>query len=62
MSPAAFGTLGIAPALGRFFRPEEAIAGNNNVVVVSDRFWRSKLGGNPSAVGRTLRLTAACTK
>jgi putative ABC transport system permease protein len=56
LSPAAFGTLGVAPAAGRFFRPEEAFAGNNNVVVVSDRFWRSKLGGDPHVVGRTLQI------
>ena len=56
MSPAAFGTLGVSPAIGRFFRPEEAVAGNNNVVVISDRFWRSKLGGDPNAVGRTLQI------
>ncbi len=56
MSPAAFGTLGVSPAIGRFFRPEEAVAGNNNVVVVGDRFWRSKFGGDPNAVGRTLQI------
>lgn len=56
LSPAAFGTLGVTPALGRFFRPEEAVAGNNNVVVLSDRFWRSKFSSDPSAIGRTLQI------
>jgi len=56
LSPAAFGTLGVSPAMGRFFRPEEAVAGNNNVVVLSDRFWRSKFSGDPKAVGRTLQV------
>src|SRR5262245_8616193 len=56
LSPAAFGTLGVVAAIGRFFRPEEAVAGNNNVVVVSDRFWRSKLAGDPHIVGRTLQI------
>ncbi len=56
LSPAAFATLGVTPARGRFFRPEEAVEGNNNVVVVSDRFWRSKLGGDPTVAGRTFQI------
>jgi predicted permease len=56
LSPAGFTTLGVTPARGRFFRPEEAVAGNNNVVVLSDRFWRSTFGSDPNAVGRTLQV------
>ena len=56
LSPTALATLGVTPAKGRFFRPEEALAGNNNVVFVSDRFWRSKLASDPNAVGRTLQI------
>lgn len=56
LSPAAFTTLGVTPARGRFFRSEEAVAGNDNVVVLSDRFWRTKLGGDPNVVGRTLQI------
>ena len=48
--------LGVTPALGRFFRAEEAVAGNNGVVVLSDRFWRSKFNGDPDAIGRTLQI------
>ena len=56
LSPAAFTTLGVTPAIGRFFRAEEAVAGNNNVVVLSDRLWRSKFGADPHVVGRTLQI------
>ena len=56
LSPSGFTTLGVTPARGRFFRPEEAVAGNNNVVVLSERFWRSKLGSDPHVVGRTLQI------
>ena len=56
LSPTALATLGVAPAMGRFFRAEEAIAGNNNVVFLSDRFWRSKLASDPNVVGRTLQI------
>jgi putative ABC transport system permease protein len=44
------------PALGRVFRQEEHTPGNKYVVVLSDRFWRSEFGGNPDAIGRTLKL------
>ncbi len=56
LSPAAFAALGVTPALGRFFRAEEAVEGNNGVVVLSDRFWRSKFNGDPGVVGRTLQI------
>jgi putative ABC transport system permease protein len=56
LSPTALATLGVTPARGRFFRPEEAIAGSNNVVFLSDRFWRSKLASDPNVVGRTLQV------
>jgi putative ABC transport system permease protein len=44
------------PALGRVFRPEEDTPGGKYVVVLSDRFWRSEFGGDPNAIGRTVRL------
>jgi len=44
------------PALGRVFRPEEDVAGNHRVVILSDRFWRSELGAAPDAIGRSLTL------
>ena len=43
------------PALGRALRPDEDRPGAN-VVVVSDGFWRTQLGGRADAVGRTLTL------
>ena len=44
------------PALGRAFRHEEDTPGGKNVVVLSDRFWRTELGGNPDVIGRTVKL------
>ncbi len=44
------------PALGRVFRQEEDTPGRKYVVVLSDRFWRTEFGGNPDAIGRTVRL------
>jgi macrolide transport system ATP-binding/permease protein len=56
VSPEYFSTLGVTPAAGRFFSPETEKSGMAPVVVVSERFWRMRLGEDPQAVGRMLRL------
>ncbi|MGA7410753.1 MAG: ABC transporter permease [Bryobacteraceae bacterium] len=56
VSPEYFSTLGVEPALGRFFRADEEKPGTSPVVVVSDRFWRTRLHADPRVVGRILGL------
>jgi predicted permease len=52
-----FDVLGVRLALGRGFDPtEEALEGGNRVVVLGSGFWRREFAGDPSAVGRTIRL------
>ncbi|MGH9938868.1 MAG: ABC transporter permease [Blastocatellia bacterium] len=51
-----FPSLGVQPALGRVFTPEEHEIGADRVVVLSDRFWMKRFGGDPNILGRTLRL------
>jgi putative ABC transport system permease protein len=51
-----FATLGVAAALGRTLRPEEAQAGHNHEVVLSDGFWRRKFGAARTAIGSRLQL------
>ncbi|HUH61807.1 MAG TPA: ABC transporter permease [Terracidiphilus sp.] len=51
-----FETLGVRPALGRFFAPEEENSGQDNVIVLSYGFWRQQFGGDPSVIGRTMLL------
>jgi len=51
-----FSVLGREPMLGRSFRADEEIAGNNHVVVISWRLWQKEFAGNGSALGRTLTL------
>ena len=43
-----FRTMGVQPARGRFFVPDEQREGGTPAVVVSAGFWRSSLGGAPS--------------
>jgi predicted permease len=51
-----FETLGVRPALGRFFSSAEESSGQDRVVVLSDGFWRQKFGADRSVVGRTILL------
>ena len=56
VSPNLFPLLGVTPALGRAFLPEEATSGRDRVVVLSHDFWAGRFGGDPEVIGRTLTL------
>ena len=56
IGPSVLPLLGVQPALGRAFRASDATPGADTVAIVSDGFWRSKMGGSPSAIGSPLRL------
>jgi hypothetical protein len=51
-----FPLLGAKAAMGRTFTAEENAPGRNQVVIVSDGFWRNRLGSDPNAVGRSVHL------
>jgi len=51
-----FPTLGVAPALGRFFGADEDRPGGQRVAVVSYSFWQRRLGGGREALGRPLQI------
>ena len=51
-----FSALGLTPAFGRFFHPEEASAAPAPVIVVSHDYWRTRLAAAPDVVGRTMRV------
>jgi len=56
VSSSYFPTLGIAPARGRAFLPEEERPGANiPVTIVSHVFWK-KTGADPELVGKTIRV------
>jgi putative ABC transport system permease protein len=54
VTPDAFELAGIAPALGRTLRSEDAVPGAPPVVVVGHAVWRDRLGGDRDAVGRSV--------
>src|SRR5262249_16986054 len=54
-----FAVLGVRPALGRFFLPEEDRTPNTHpVIVISHGLWRRRFGADPAVIGKTLSLNA----
>jgi putative ABC transport system permease protein len=51
-----FDTLGVRPALGRTFRPEEDRRGAARVVILTHSVWRRRFGADPAALGRAIVL------
>jgi putative ABC transport system permease protein len=56
VSDTFFDVLGARPLLGRTFRSGEDRPGAPLAIVVSAAFWKTKLGGDPAVVGRTLAI------
>jgi putative ABC transport system permease protein len=56
VSASFFHVLGVAPALGRDFRPEEELSHGPKVAVLSDRLWQRLFNRDTSVVGRSIRL------
>ena len=51
-----FDVLRLRPALGRNFHPDEVVAGQNNVAIISHRYWQSRFHGDPDILGRVIHL------
>ncbi|HKO14609.1 MAG TPA: ADOP family duplicated permease [Gemmatimonadaceae bacterium] len=52
-----FSLLGVRPALGRFFAPdEERLTNPSDVVVLSYDYWQNRFGGDHAVLGRQLRI------
>jgi putative ABC transport system permease protein len=56
VSPSLLSILRVTPALGRPFRDDDTLSGAAAVAVVSDVFWRQRLGRRPDVLGSTVRL------
>ena len=48
--------LGVQPALGRSFSRKDDEPGSPQTVILTAGYWRSKFGGDPSAIGRRILL------
>ena len=50
--------IGVPPARGRWFSPEDDSPGSAESVIISDAFWRRRYGGDASVIGRTVIVDA----
>jgi putative ABC transport system permease protein len=48
-----FRVLGANPVVGSFFNEADE---TSNVIVLSERLWRDRFGGDPSAIGKTVQI------
>lgn len=52
-----FTVMGVQPELGRAFRSEEdRVPGRDPVVMIAHDLWQQQFGGDPAALGRTVRI------
>jgi putative ABC transport system permease protein len=58
MSPGFFSMQGIPLVLGRDFVAEEGQPGNEHVVIMTNRLWRERFGGDSHILGRQVGLNA----
>ena len=56
VSPSLFPMLGARTQLGRTFLEEEDQPGRDNVVLLTDKLWRSRFAGDRNIVGRKILL------
>ena len=54
--------LGVPPVAGRFFLPAEDQPGHDQEIILSYDLWQRRFAGDPSIVGRTIRLTGVHTQ
>ena len=59
VSAGFFSVLGAKPLFGRTFLPEEETLGKDHEVVLSYGLWKARYGGDPSLVGRAIRMDGA---
>lgn len=58
VAPGFFDMLfGAKVILGRHFVAEDALPGNDHVVILNNKFWRDRFGSDPNIVGTKLRMS-----
>ena len=57
-----YDVLGVPPRLGRAFRAEDEAAGAAPVAILTDAFWRRRLGANPAVVGTFIPINGVPTQ
>jgi putative ABC transport system permease protein len=61
LSATAFRLLGEKPQLGRDFNPDDDVPGAQPVAILAGGLWKARYGGDPSIVGRAIRINGRPT-
>jgi predicted permease len=61
VSPDFFSTLGLGPVVGRAFKEEETSYDTDNVVVITNAFWRQSSNADPHIIGKKIRVDGNLT-
>jgi predicted permease len=56
VTPEFFKVFGVSPAIGRTFAPDEFTPGRELVVLLSQKLWKRRFGGDPAVVGSTVTI------
>jgi putative ABC transport system permease protein len=48
--------IGETPFLGRYFASDEAVAGKDHVVILTNQLWRDHFGSDPHIIGREIHM------
>jgi predicted permease len=62
VSPDFFSTLALGPVLGRAFTDADTSYQTDDVAILTDGYWRERLGADPGVVGRSIRLNGVDTR
>jgi predicted permease len=58
VSANVFDVIGVRPAMGRGFLPEDSLRSSPPVVIISDRAWKELFHGDPAIVGRSIQVNS----
>jgi predicted permease len=58
-APGSLEAIGLRAILGRVFVAEEFRPGAEHVIMISNALWQERFGSSPSALGKTIRVSAA---
>ena len=56
VTPDFFSTLGLGPVVGRAFTDEETTYQTDGVAILTDGYWRQRLGADLDVIGRKIRV------
>ena len=56
VTPSFFGMLGVSPMVGRFFPSDAIEPGKDQLVILSEPFWRAQYRSDPGVIGQKLTI------